>query len=286
MPFTNYHTHSDFCDGVGEPEKYVEEAIKLGMQALGFSSHAPLPFAAPWCMKQDRLHEYAAAIRRLKKEYAGQIEVHLGLEIDYLPGVMGPFHEKYIPLELDYRIGSVHFGGMFPDGKRWTVDSRPERFDTGFRESFSADPRQLVAAYYHRIRRMVSEQCPDIIGHFDLVKLNNIGDRYFSEDESWYRHEVQHALEAIAGSGAIIEVNLGAVNKGKLTEPYPSVWILSEILGLGTPITLNSDSHRPEHLTKNFELYAQTLLDLGFRELSVLTCDGWIQCPFGRSGIL
>ena len=36
---TNYHTHTRFSDGKGEPEEFVLQALKLGFDALGFSEH-------------------------------------------------------------------------------------------------------------------------------------------------------------------------------------------------------------------------------------------------------
>ena len=38
----NYHTHAKYCKhGEGEIYKYVEEAIKAGIQELGFTCHIP-----------------------------------------------------------------------------------------------------------------------------------------------------------------------------------------------------------------------------------------------------
>ena len=41
MAFFNYHTHTTFCDGKSTPEEIVLEAIRLGMDTIGFSGHAP-----------------------------------------------------------------------------------------------------------------------------------------------------------------------------------------------------------------------------------------------------
>jgi histidinol-phosphatase (PHP family) len=236
-------------------------------------------------MKPERMQEYANEIKRLKQAYADRIDIFLGMEIDYIPGIIGPWHEKFRDLGLDYRIGSVHFCGTFPDGMHWTVDTRLEKFDTGFREVFGGDAQALVAEYFRRVRRMVSEQCPNIVAHFDLIKLNNIDDRYFSEDEPWYRAEAERALEAVAGSGAILEVNLGAMNKGRMNKPYPSAWALERVHDMNIPITISADAHRVGQLNGYFAWAAKLLLDIGFRELSVLKRDGWQRVSFSVSGI-
>ena len=38
----NLHTHATFCDGKNTPEELIHEAIRMDMDSLGFSSHAPL----------------------------------------------------------------------------------------------------------------------------------------------------------------------------------------------------------------------------------------------------
>lgn len=37
MMKVNYHTHSRYCDGRGEPREYVEYAVSQGFTHLGFS---------------------------------------------------------------------------------------------------------------------------------------------------------------------------------------------------------------------------------------------------------
>ena len=47
---------------------------------------------------------------------------------------------------------------------------------------------------------MMLTQKPDIIGHFDKIKMHN-QDRYFSEDEPWYRDLVMELLDTILKQG-------------------------------------------------------------------------------------
>ena len=42
MMFSNYHTHTTYCDGANTPEELVLEAIRLGCPELGFSGHSHL----------------------------------------------------------------------------------------------------------------------------------------------------------------------------------------------------------------------------------------------------
>ena len=106
---TNYHTHTDFCDGQASPEVMVQEAIKRNFAILGFSGHCCYPFAEDWHIQVSRLGEYMQEIRRLQETYKDSIEILLGFEADYLPPVTRPSHPWYKSQGLDYTIGSLHY---------------------------------------------------------------------------------------------------------------------------------------------------------------------------------
>ena len=57
-------------------EDYVKEALKLGMNSLEFSSHAPLPFKCLWCMRKERLPNYLKEAYSLKEKYKDHIQLN------------------------------------------------------------------------------------------------------------------------------------------------------------------------------------------------------------------
>ena len=91
----NYHTHTKRCrHAICEDREYVEKAIQQGIQTLGFSDHAPYLFPntkyySSFRMFPDQLEEYANSVRSLQKEYANDIRILLGFELEYYPA----FHE-------------------------------------------------------------------------------------------------------------------------------------------------------------------------------------------------
>jgi histidinol phosphatase-like PHP family hydrolase len=103
---TNYHMHSRFCDGQGEIEDYVRQAIALGFTSIGASGHAPVPFQNTYAMRADQFAAYCAEVRRLQAAYAGQIEIALGAEVDVIPGLQPYFTKLLQPEGFDYCIGS------------------------------------------------------------------------------------------------------------------------------------------------------------------------------------
>ena len=87
----NYHTHTARCKHAdGTDREYVEAAIQAGIKELGFSDHAPYLFPntdyySSFRMKTDELFDYAESVRTLQKEYAKDIRILLGFELEYYP---------------------------------------------------------------------------------------------------------------------------------------------------------------------------------------------------------
>jgi len=285
MAWTNYHTHCYLCDGHGRPEDYVAEAIRQGAWGLGFSCHAPLPFETAWNMKAGDLEPYCRLVRDLGKAHIQDLPLFLGLEIDFIPEVIGPNAPLFQAANLDFTIGAVHFVGQDGDGVPWTVDGPPDQFACGLKSGYGGDIRRVAETFYALVRKMVETDCPDIIAHFDLVKKNNSGGKYFSEDAPWYRRAVFETLDVIAASGAILEVNTGGIVRKRTDALYPSAWILERCLELDIPLTLNADAHEPQHVTSGFAGAARVLLEVGYRELYTLRADGWQPQPFTPDGL-
>ena len=284
MAWVNYHTHSRYCDGSGNLREFIKQALELGMLGLGFSSHAPLPFPTKWTMKPELLDDYCAEVRLLKNEYRDFLPVYLGLEIDYLPGITSPHASRFKSLGLDYMIGSVHYYEQDFNGQYLTVDGSPEELDTAIREFFDGDIRKAVERYYSLICQMTHTDCPDVVGHLDLIKKNNQGGILFKEDDSWYRDAVYETLDAISRSPAILEINTGGLTRNRTNNLYPSPWILKGAFDAGIPLTLNSDAHAPEELIGHFYEAVEILSSVGYKELMVLTPDGWQPRPFTIDG--
>jgi histidinol-phosphatase (PHP family) len=270
-PIANYHCHSRLDDGVGELAEYAAAALAKGFVTLGYSGHAPVPFEADWTMPAALLPEYLATVRSLKTQYAGRLEILLGLEVDFVPGLLSVRSPEIRELGLDFTLGSVHFLGCLPDGRWWTADGPLEELQRGLAENFSGDMRAVVERFYTLTVQMVEENPPDMIGHFDVVKKNNRGGRFFSEDAPWYRAAVAEALDAVARSGSILEVNTGGVVRGTSGVLYPSEWILREALKRDVPVTVNSDAHRPEQIDGYFRESFALLKEIGYRHITRLS---------------
>lgn len=265
------HTHSSFCDGKQAPEKYVASALDKQMEVLGFSSHAPIPYPPGadtlnvfWCLKTNDIWSYTETINNLKTIHAGKLDIRLGLEIDYIPHVMGPNHPVFRAMQLDYCIGSVHAAGTNPDGTIWTVDCEPDKFIEGINRMFGGSVERAANEYFRRIREMVVEQPPDIIGHIDLFKKNNTSLDFLDESARWYRNAVYETLDTVAASDCIIELNTGGMARGYVDQPYPSLFVLKRCRELHIPVMINSDAHHPDAVMAKFDYAIELLRQAGF----------------------
>lgn len=268
----NLHTHCHFCDGAGEPRAFVEAALAKGFKVLGFSSHAPIPFASEWTMAEGRMDDYLRAVAALKEEYRGKIEIYTGLEIDYFEGDPRNVFTDY---SVDYIIGSVHFFADMSNRRYYSIDGTDAEFRETLETLFGGDMQRFADAYYRQVAAMITKHRPSVVGHLDVIKKNNGTGKYFAEEEAWYRQLIDGVLAVIKAHGTIVEVNTGGISRGYIQEPYPSLWILKKCRQLGIPVMITSDAHCPEHLDAHFDLARERLKEVGYDEQYVLQGSIW-----------
>ncbi|MBQ1407993.1 MAG: histidinol-phosphatase [Eubacterium sp.] len=265
----NLHTHTYYCDGLDSPREMAEKAVSLGLKVLGFSGHGYAPYDLDCCMTEENEAVYVREIMELKKEFAGQLDIRLGVEHDCLSG--RGYFGKDAPggKPFDYSIGSVHY--IEVDGEILCIDAGSALLERICEEHFRGDFRSLVEKYYETAARVVELTGADIVGHFDLITKFNSGSRYFSEQSPWYRElSAAAALKAFgtlrephAGIVDIIgrdphpvfEINTGAMAKGLRDVPYPSEFLVSYLAEKGARFVLSSDCHNKAFLRYGFDRF-------------------------------
>lgn len=107
-----FHIHTNRCKHASDEEdfQYVEAAIRLGASRIVFTDHAPFP-GDPFRNRMDmeQLPEYISSMNALKKEYASQIEVMAGLEVEYLPSFLPYYKELAASKDFDLLMIGQHF---------------------------------------------------------------------------------------------------------------------------------------------------------------------------------
>ncbi|MBN2049072.1 MAG: histidinol-phosphatase [Spirochaetales bacterium] len=274
MMKTNYHTHCFYCDGTGTPENYVLEAEKRGLSVLGFSSHSPVPFDTSWNMKKENLPLYREDVRKAEKSVSGKLQVYLGLEVDYLRGLWGP--DDLADEGLDYIIGAVHMLKHRGEGEEYlSVDGPDEEFEALYTETYGRNIKNLVKDYYTMVCELMERHSFDFLAHFDLVKKKNRNNRYFDEQEAWYRACALEALTLASEKQITLEINSGGISRGAIDTVYPGPWLLSEAHRLSVPLVISADAHRPEHLDFHFHQSAALCRQAGYRNVRVYLDGQW-----------
>lgn len=276
MNLTNYHSHCSFCDGRAPMEEFVQAAVRAAFTAYGVSSHGPLPFATGWTLDRERVPAYLEELERLKRRYAGRIELYGGMEIDYLDERQNPGNSWFRSLPLDYRIGSVHL--IRTDrGEIVDTDTSAENFKRLLEQHFCGDLQRMVGKYYEASVRMVEAGGFDFIGHADKISANAEYCRPGVTDEAWYGKLREELFVRVAEKGIRMEINTKRFPERGLFFPDRRHFPL--IRELGIQVVVNSDAHFPDRINAGRPEALKALKEAGFRTVSELHGGEWQQVP-------
>lgn len=253
------HAHTNRCDGRNTLDEMVEEAIRQEYLTLGISSHSTLSFDNNFAMTAQAERAYLEEMEVKKEQVAEEIEILIGLEWDLdTPRGFVPF-SRY-----DYMIGSVH--QLYAKGIHWAVDDTEEEFAAMIREGFDGDWEEAVKRYYDAVVECVLRPEVDIVGHFDLLRKRNFGDRYFPEGDPAYKRIAESALQRIlsARPDLVFEVNFGGQVRAGLKTPYPDREWMKWLRRNGARITIQADAHQTDGLTDGWEEAIQYAKEAGF----------------------
>ena len=280
MQPSNFHSHCTFCDGRNQPEAFVVEAVSQGFRAYGFSSHSPLPFKTTWNMSASDMPAYLDEIAQLRDKYKAQIEIYIGLEIDYLDETYNASIPYFRSLPLDYRISSIHFlpwQRPLIEKNMSCIDGAYESFAASVALHYGSDIRLIVRNFFNSSMRMVEAGGFDIVGHLDKVCMN--GSRYpgFDATADWYRKPFVALLDLIAEKELIVEIN--TKNLRRKGQTYPHATAYREIAQRRIPIMVNSDCHSTNLVNDGRAETLALLQEIGFRTTRELTGGTWQDLP-------
>ena len=263
------HTHTTLCDGAGTPEEMAAAAYAAGVRYYGFSGHSfsPNPADFGYNLPPDT-SEYRQKVLALREEYAGRMEILLGIEWDsWTEGE---------PEGYDYWIGSVH-AVRDAEGGYYAVDASPEVFTECRDKAFGGDALDMVEAYYKGVAEMAARK-PTILGHIDLVTKYSEREAFFDETSPRYYRAALEALHTADASATLLELNTGAMSRGWRTTPYPAPFILKEWRGMGGKIIITADTHSPKTILYGYDAAIEAAKAAGYRESVILTRNGLREC--------
>jgi histidinol-phosphatase (PHP family) len=245
------HNHTVRCNhATGTVDEYIERAIELGIGVYGFSEHAPMDFDEGYRVGFGEMGAYEAEILSARERYAGQIDIRLGYEVDWLPGHMD---DRVLGAEVDFLIGSVHFLDTWGfDNPEFIGEWRERDVDTVWEEYFAAVTEMVRSGYF------------DIVGHLDLIKL--FGDWPGGD----IREIARPTLDAIAKSDMVLEINTAGLRK-PVGEIYPTQVLLSEAYARDIPITFGSDAHAIDQVGAGLDEAYALARSIGYKQAVTFT---------------
>lgn len=257
------HTHSEFCPhGSREAtDRFIRRAIDLGFLSYSLTEHPPLPagFEDPAPPKDcgiapEDLEPYFQLAHRLKRKFAGRIEVKVGLEVDYIPG-----HETWTRNLLDQygpdmedALLSVHF--LEGKGGWRCVDHSPDDFREGLLEVYG-NLEAVHRAYWALIRQAILADLgpykPRRVGHLSLI--NKFQRRFALENPLLFKPQIEEILDLIKANHLELDLDAAGLFKPDCLEVYPPDWILREALRRGIPMVYGSDAHSVNGVGQGFD---------------------------------
>ncbi len=230
---TNLHTHTWRCmHATGTEKEFVEKAIESGIKLLGFSDHSPMPFpndhVSGFRMRPDQLEDYCRTVEGLKKEYAADIEIHIGLEAEYYPKCFDALLELLHGYPIEYLLLGQHctmneYDGAvsgYPTEDRSILDQYVKQVVAGMETGrflylahpdiiyYVGDENILLEAYREICRKALSMEIP--------LEINMLGihlERTYPEERFW-------KVAGEVGNDVVIGVDCHHVNTMYLPEAY------------------------------------------------------------------
>lgn len=223
----NYHTHTWRCNHAsGTEREYIENAIQAGLRILGFSDHSPYVFPGEYYshfrMRLNQLEDYVQTVLQLRSEYAGRIEIPLGLELEYYPQLLPKLLPALRDQPIDYVILGQHFIGNEYDASynglmTYEEDTLRQYCD----QSIDAMQTGLFTYFAH----------PDLI--------------HYCGDPKVYQKHMRRICTEAKSCGIPLEINLLGVHEGR---NYPNVLLWEVAAEEGCNVVLGRDAHNPKAL--------------------------------------
>ena len=223
----NFHTHTPRCHhAFGTEEEYVHAAIAAGLQILGFSDHTPYPFpdgfVSSFRMLPEELADYADSVRRLQRQYAHQLQIHLGVEAEFYPKFFPDLVSMLADQGVEYMILGQHMlfneiegiGSIGPNAGSELLEQYCD-------QSIEAMYTGLFTYFAH----------PDLHRHTGSPMV--------------YRHHIRRLCRAARECCVPLEINLLGIREGR-HYPNPLFWEVAA--EENCPVILGCDAHRPSHL--------------------------------------
>ena len=243
------HSHTPLCKhATGEPVDYAAAAAARGLKGIIFTCHCPLPdgISAGVRMAPGEYDRYAEMVGAARAEFAGRVDVRLGLESDYFPGVESWLELLHARYPLHHVLGSVHM----------QVPEYRARF-------FRGDWFDYQQTYFQHLAESAETGLYDTLAHPDLVKNEAPSEWDFTR----IRPYIERALDRIAATGVAMELNTSGLQKA-IPEMNPGATMLGLMRARGIPVVIGADAHSVRRVGADYPTALRVLQAAGYAEVS------------------
>jgi histidinol-phosphatase (PHP family) len=242
------HAHTPLCKhALGEPADYVAVAERRGLAGIIFTCHSPLPngHSLQWRMAPEQFETYLELVEGTRRRFEGRIDVRVGLESDYFPGIEPWLERLHAQARLHHVLGSVHMQ---------MVEYR--------RDFYRGDDFAYQQLYFEHLAQAAETGLFDTLAHPDLVK----NEAPAAWDFARIRPSIERALDRIARAGVAMELNTSGLLKA-VPEMNPGPAMLRLMAQRGIPVVIGADAHRPERVGDQYLLALDLLEAAGYRDV-------------------
>ena len=234
-----------YCDHAqGSLADIVAAYHRAGFECVGLTEHMP-PFDDAWlypdevglgrsaAWMQARFASYVVEARELQHAYKNRMRILVGMESEWYPGCAQWIASLRETHGMDYVVGSVHHvGGECVDFSKQDYERIASRF---------GGLVPMYAAYFEAQLQMMQAIKPEVVGHFDLIRLHDSDYlQTLMQTDVWER--VLRNLEWMAKAGSVLDINARALLKGQ-PEPYVCAPILDAAARFGVGVAYGDDAH-------------------------------------------
>lgn len=230
--------------------------------------------------------DFQKEAQRLKELYKDQISLLVGAEIEFINKDYSR-HVKHLreTYTAEYIVGSLHHVNSVP------IDFSPELYAKALGQ-VDGNLTDLYARYFDEQFVMLESVRPEVVGHFDLVRIfadQLIADKTLLEPKIWER--VLRNIDYIVGYGGLFEINSRSWKKG-LRDAYPQrdiiqvirkkvsslcrliyFFIIQIIKEKGGKFTLSDDCHGPNDVGLFYEKLPAYLSETGIDTIHYLAYE-------------
>ena len=242
------HMHTHLCKHArGKPEEYAAQAVERGLKGIIFTCHNPGPKG--WDehirMRMDQFQEYVTLVRQASETWKDRLDIRLGLECDYVPG-MEPFLEKLLAYKgLEYVLGSIHPHSAYYKNKY-----------------YKGKAIAYYRTYFDNLAKAAESGLFDTITHPDLVKT--VFPNEWDPFAVWT--DTLKALDRIAKVNVAMELNTSGLIKN-IKEMNPNIHMLVAMAERDIPVVIGSDAHEPKRVGADFDSALDMLEEAGYSHI-------------------